>query len=183
MSGFMRLGLAMAIGLAVFSFRPAESRAEGAPEIRGVDLMVLGAAGGGHPDRLGVFLAARLRRVPETPLGIEVGLFVPWGVGANLLIDVFRNDRLRVTLLNPGVFYSWTPELRVTRPDVERSVDITVGVGLEWRLAPRLWLTFDSRFFFGEPVGVVGHYGDFARRIYVDMAKGVQTWIGIGYEF
>ncbi|MBU0625268.1 hypothetical protein KKF05_02925 [Patescibacteria group bacterium] len=168
--------------LMVFSGQ-VEAQERAGAEIEAIDLTVLGTIGGGYPDRAGLFLAVRLRRIPETPLALEVGLYVPWGIGANLLIDVFRNDNWRVHLLDPGVFYAWCPGFRIIRPDVERAVDITFGTGLEWQFADRWWLTVDFRFFFPEPRRVISHYGDFARRIYTQSAEGVQTWVGVGYSF
>lgn len=174
--------VALVVMAACLSF-PAISRAEDAPEIRGVELMCVGALGGGYPDRGGLLMTARLRRVPETQFALEVGFYAPWGVGVNLLVDVFRNDRLRVHLIDPGVFYAWEPGLRVSRPDVEREFDITLGLGVEWNFTGRWWLTVDSRFYLPDPIRVIGYYGDFARRIYSDAARGVQTWIGVGYTF
>jgi hypothetical protein len=169
--------------LAALSSFPAESWAEDAPELDGVDLMCVSALGGGYPGRGGLLLTARLRRIPEVPLALEVGFYAPWGVGANLLLDIYRNDRLRVHFFDPGVFYAWDPELRIVRPDVERDYDITMGLGVEWQFRDRWWLTVDHRFYFPDPFRTIGHYGDFARRIYTQSVIGVQTWVGVGYSF
>jgi hypothetical protein len=178
------LAAALVLATAVLD-APTSARAQPAdmPEIRSVDLLVIGAVGGGYPDHGGLLLVGRLRRMPETFLGLEFGFYAPWGVGANLLLDVFRNDRLRVHLLDPGVFYAWDDSFRIVRPDVERAVDITFGAGVEWQFASRWWLTVDCRMFFPEPIRTIGWYGDFARRIYAQSAAGVQTWIGVGYSF
>ncbi|MEA3248894.1 MAG: hypothetical protein U9Q03_00880 [Patescibacteria group bacterium] len=179
----LRFGLVVLASVLAFSFWSAESRAEEAPEIEAIDLMCVTAIGGGYPGRGGLLLTARLRRTPELAVGLEVGFYAPWGVGANLLIDVYRTERLRVHLFDPGVFYAWNPQLRIVRPDVERDFDITLGLGVEWQFSDRWWLTVDHRFFFANPVRVIGYYGDFARRIYTESAMGVQTWIGVGYSF
>lgn len=183
MSRHIGYGAAALLAAAVLSFCPAEAGAEESPEIPGVELMCVGGVGGGYPGRGGLLMTARLRRLPEVPLALEVGFYAPWGVGANLFIDVFRNDRLRVHLLDPGVFYAWDEDLRMVRPDVERDFDITLGLGIEWQFAERWWLTVDGRFFFPDPFRIIGYYGDFARRIYTDTARGVQTWVGVGYTF
>ncbi len=170
---------------AVMLLTPSEAQAQpdDAPEIESVDLMMVAALGGGYPDRGGLLMVARLRRVPETPFALEVGFYAPWGVGANLLIDVYRNDRFRVHLIDPGVFYAWDPDFRISRPDVERSYDITLGAGVEWQFADRWWLTVDCRMYFPDLIRTIGWYGDFARRIYANSAAGVQTWVGVGYSF
>ncbi len=182
-----RLDMAVAAVLAALILSvPDDSfaQAEGdTPEAEAIDLLLVGAVGGGYPNRGGLLMVARLRRIPETPLGLEFGFYAPWGVGANLLLDVYRSDRVRVHLLDPGVFYSWDQELRIVRPDVERAVDITFGLGVEWQFADRWWLTVDCRMFLPEPTKTIGWYGDFARRIYANAAAGVQTWVGVGYSF
>jgi hypothetical protein len=178
---------AASVVLAVFFVQPnqvrAEERRRRSSEIEAIELTLFGAAGGGYPNRAGVLSAVRLRRVPETPFALEVGLYIPWGIGANLLIDIFRNDHWRIHFFDPGVFYAWQPDLRVIRPDVGRAVDITLGAGLEWQFTDRLWLTVDFRWFFPEPKRVISHYGDFSRIIYTQCAAGVQTWVGLGYSF
>lgn len=152
-------------------------------EVEAVDIMVVTGIGGGYPGRAGLLTVGRLRRIPEIPLGLEVGFYSPWGVGANLLLDIYRSENLRIHLLDLGFFYAWHPEMRIVRADVERKLDITLGLGIEWQFSNRWWLTVDMRMYFPNPVRIIGWYGDFARRIYARSAEGVQTWIGIGYSF
>ncbi|MFH1047596.1 MAG: hypothetical protein V1738_04805 [Patescibacteria group bacterium] len=180
---FLFLLVFVSISTLTTSSASAQDATDDASGIAAVDLLVLAAVGGGYPDHGGMLLVGRLRRLPETPLGLEFGFYAPWGVGANLLIDVYRTERWRVHLLDPGVFYVWEPRLNIVRTDVRRAVDITFGAGVEWQFAPQWWVTLDCRMYFPEPIRTIGWYGDFARRIYAASAAGVQTWLGIGYSF
>jgi len=153
------------------------------PQIEGIDLLVLVGGGFGYPSEGGVFASARLRRLPEVPLALEANIFFGSGIGFNVLFDVYRNDWLRVHILDVGLFRSWTAKTRLTEPEVNRDYDITFGAGVEWQFAPSWWMTADFRFFMPDPFRVIGYYGDFARLIYRNCAAGVQTWIGIGHSF
>lgn len=166
----------------VIAAAPSEAETQQASRNPIVDATLMAAIGGSCPGRKGALLAVRLRR-PETLLALEVSVYVPWGVGANVLLDVYRNERLRVHLIDPGVFRSWGSSSRIVRPDVGRAIDLTLGLGVEWQFADRWWFTLDCRFFFPDLMRVIGYYGDYARRIYAQAAEEVQTWAGIAYSF
>ena len=147
----------------------------------GLDLRPIAAVGGGVDTRAGGMLGARLRYLPYTPLALEASLFIPYGGGFNMLIDVFRNDRVHVHFLDPGIFWAFTPEQRVVSPKFERSFDITFGAGVEVRVSDRWIVNADWRWFFPNPLEVFTLYGDFARAPYLRALLGGQIWIGVSY--
>ncbi len=126
---------------------------------------------------LSVRLAQRFRFPLNSPLGLELNFVVPIGLGVNVLCDVYRSDRVRVHLGDPGVHWNMVQPVSVGR--VGRTWDLTLGGGLDVRLTDRLWLTLDWRAYLPDPTSVIGRYGDWARPIYKEAALGGQLWLGI----
>jgi len=168
--------------LATVAFTIALHAAPAKAGTGGLDLRPVVAVGGGVGTRFGGTVGARLRWLPETPLALEASLFVPYGGGCNLLIDVFRNDRVRVHLFDPGIFWAFSPDLRVVGPKFARPFDITAGGGVEVRVWDRWVVTADWRWFFPEPFGVITTYGNFAQPMYEKALVGGQIWIGVSYS-
>lgn len=147
----------------------------------GLNLRPIVAIGGGVDSRVGGMIGARSRWLPQTPIALEASMFIPYGGGFNMLIDVFRNDRVHVHLFDPGIFWAFTPEQRVVGPKFERSFDITAGAGIEVRVYDRWIVNADWRWFFPNPGEVWAVYGDFARKPYMRALIGGQIWIGVSY--
>ena len=132
--------------------------------------------------------ALRLRFPKWTPLALEVNTVYAgaFGLGLNILCDVFRSERVRVHLGDPGVFFNLYQS--VTARNWDRTIDLTAGLGVEIRpvlTGPRqnLRLTFDARWFVPNPFTTHEKLGSFAIPLYEDAAKGVQLWIGIARTF
>lgn len=149
--------------------------------VEGLDLRPIAAIGGGVDSRVGGMLGARLRWLPYTPIVLEASMFIPYGGGFNVLLDVFRNDRVRVHVLDPGLFWAFSDAQRVVGPKFDRSFDITAGAGIEVRVRDRWIVTADWRWFFPNPGEVVPMYGDFSRKPYTRALIGGQIWIGVSY--
>jgi hypothetical protein len=164
---------------------PTEAFAEQeGPQIEGIDLMVGGGIGGSYfSGRYGVPIFVRLRRVPETPVGLEVNLYSPFGIGAGLIFDVLRVGNFRLHMFDVGVFYSWKRSLRPSVHEIDRDYDLTLGAGIEWKWDYNWWITLDVRFFFPDLYRVISYYGDFARQIYSRAARGGHICFGLVYEF
>ncbi len=128
-------------------------------------------------------LTLRLRYLPQTPFGLELNLLVPNGAGANLLLDVYRGERLRVHAFDLGIFKPFSQELAVVRTDVKRDFDITLGIGLEYDFALGGTLAVDWRVFLPDPTRIPFYYGAYAMNIYRDALIGSQLWISCGWKF
>jgi hypothetical protein len=124
---------------------------------------------------------ARLRSPRYTPLAVETGAVLGYGLGANLLVDVLRAGRLRVHIFDAGVFWSrWRP---VAVGRVRRAWDLTLGAGTEVRVWRKLSVTLDWRTFLPNPYRVLTDYGDFSRLVYGEALKGGQTWLGASWSW
>ena len=136
---------------------------------------------GEDPHRGGVLLTERFRYLPEIPLTLEINSYLPYGLGASLLLDVYRGQNLRLHG-NLGVFKPFSADLNISRTDISRSCDMTVGAGLEWRDDKSgMSILFDWRAYLPNPTDVPLRYGNFSGQIYVDALKGGQIWLGIGW--
>lgn len=129
-------------------------------------------------------LAVRLRLPRHTPLGLEIsGTFgfsdpVSGGFGINLLIDVYRNDWVRIHLLDPGFLFS-APGHFPAVSRISRAFDLTIGLGIEVFLENHVCLTADWRMSLPDPINLATTYGNFYLPILDEAAKGGQLWLGI----
>jgi hypothetical protein len=124
-------------------------------------------------------LAGQLRLPEYTPLALEVNAVVPYGLGMNLLFDVVQTDRIRVHLFDLGFFWNaWKP---VTVQRLKRSVDLTVGLGLDVRIKGSWSVSADWRLFLPNPLTTLPAYAEFALPMYEEALKGGQLWFGAAY--
>ena len=126
------------------------------------------------------FFHSRLRSPGITPLVLEANM-ATYGLGVNLLIDVFHYKRLRVHVLDLGIF--WNTFASLSARQVRRSWDVTFGAGLEIELTKNWRATLDWRVFLPNPAQLVGDYGDFARPIFTEVVVGGQTWFGFSHAW
>lgn len=126
---------------------------------------------------LAVGIAQTVRFPRYSQFGLELNFVAPGGLGANLLIDVVKFWRLRVHLIDPGIVWNLTGPASVTR--VKRDFDLTLGAGVDIRLNRELAVTVNWRMYFPDPFSVISRYGDFARPVYAEAAKGGQLWFGL----
>jgi hypothetical protein len=150
----------------------------------------IGLAGGGGPF-LGALsgpmetssaritgLATLTLRLPRiSPRVLELSAVLPHGVGLTIKNTDLHLGRLRLQLLDVGVFYAVDTPVTVQR--VPRRWDLTAGMSAALSLTPRLALTLDTRLF--TPLDlyrVVATYGDSSRLIGEEILKGTQVWLG-----
>lgn len=126
---------------------------------------------------ISIWMVQRLRLPRYSQFGLEAGFVAPGGLSFSLLVDVARFGRFRIHLIDPGIVVNLTEPGTVQR--VHRTFDLTLGAGVDIRLNRELALTANWRMFFPDPVGVISRYGDFARPVYAEAAKGGQLWIGL----
>ncbi|MEA3272563.1 MAG: hypothetical protein U9P90_02745 [Patescibacteria group bacterium] len=126
-----------------------------------------------------VFWALRLSYLPRVPFALELNAVLPFGVGANLLIYAYRDDIVRVHLIDPGIFYSWFSD--ISAEWMSRELDITMGAGIEVRVHPRLFVTLDWRVFLPNPAEVAPKYAEWGLLSYEEAAWGGELWIGASY--
>lgn len=137
-----------------------------------------------HPSTTAPFVVAfaeRLRSHKYSGVGLELSYVPGHGYGANLLIDVVKTEGFRLHLLDLGIFRNqWQP---VTVSRLERSVDVTGGLGAEIKFANHSWLTIDGRVFVPDPLFLNKKYQFLARPYFDESLKGVMLWIGYGLSF
>lgn len=126
---------------------------------------------------ISIWMLQRFRLPRYTNFGLEVGMVAPGGFSVTLLTDVTRFGRFRIHLVDPGIVVNLTEPGTVNR--VHRTWDLTLGAGIDIRLDDLLTLTVNWRMFFPDPFSVIGRYGDFARPVYTEAAKGGQLWFGL----
>ncbi len=126
-------------------------------------------------------LAGQLSAPAYTPLTLEINAVIPCGFGVNLLFDVFRSDRLRVHLLDLGVFWNAFKPVSVQR--LHRQFDLTAGLGVDVRVWRTLSVSADWRVFLPNPMTTLPDYADFALPMYREALKGGQLWIGAAYAW
>lgn len=126
---------------------------------------------------LSVFAAGRLRAPNYSSLGLELNAVVPFGLGMNIFIDALTINRVRVHIIDFGVFMNLISPVSVA--DVNRLFDITMGAGAEIQIYDRTRLTVDWRMFFPWPWDIIPRYGDFSRPFYDEALKGGQLWLGM----
>ncbi len=126
---------------------------------------------------LTVSLAQTFRFARFSPFGLELSFVAPGGLGATLLVDAVRTRYVRVHLIDPGVVWNLLGPVSVGR--VSRSADLVLGAGVDVFLTKDLTLTVNWRMYFPEPIGTISRYGDFARPIYAEAAKGGQLCFGL----
>lgn len=184
--------LALLIAVLCFGIGPPKALAEGLPysmELQGL----IGVGGpmflalGPNYDQMSsrpvaVIAAARVRN-EKVFVGLEMNLVAPVGMGMNMLFDVYRGDRFRVHIIDPGVFWNVRQPLSVAR--VARTYDVTVGFGGEifLDLRRRVSLTVDWRVYLPDPYGILTQFGGFARPIYKEAAQGGYVWVGFAYRY
>lgn len=124
-------------------------------------------------------LMGQLRLPKYTSLALEISSVVPYGLGANLLFDVVQTDRIRVHLFDLGFFWNaWKP---VVVQRLKRSVDLTVGLGLDVRIKDSWSVSADWRVFMPNPWTTLPAYSEFALPMYEEALKGGQLWLGAAY--
>lgn len=102
------------------------------------------------------------------------------GFGVNLKNDDLTIGRVRLHLLDVGVFWNAFEPVSVRR--VERSLDVTLGLGVEVRLSGRWSAAADYRAFVPNPFTTLHRYGDFSRLIAYEVFQGGQTWLALSYS-
>lgn len=169
--------------LTVLSFSSVSFAEEGAPFISrdGFEMQFINAVGTNlkDPEYCSVFWALRLSYLERVPLVLEMNAVLPFGIGTNLLIYVYRDENVRVHLIDPGIFYSWLGDL--SSRWMPRSFDITFGAGVEVRVRPRVSITLDWRIFMPNPAEVIPNYADWGILSYEEAAWGGELWIGVSY--
>ena len=122
-------------------------------------------------------LDARLRIPKTVSLGLEINAVIPSGFGINILIDVVKTDKFRFHIIDPGLFWNTFQSVSVRR--VNRSMDITLGFGVEYSLSNQWSLTAEMRAFVPEPSNAVATYGNFALDMFKESTEGAQTCLGL----
>ncbi|KPJ85736.1 hypothetical protein AMJ57_01970 [Parcubacteria bacterium SG8_24] len=128
-----------------------------------------------------LYLAGRVRSPQYTPLGLELNAVIPHGFGLNLIIDVLKIGPVRVHLIDPGIF--WNAFSPVSCSRVSRSLDLTLGAGVDVRIKDAWSVGLDWRLFLPDPNHVIPVYADFARPIYDEALKGGQLWLRASYTW
>ncbi len=126
-------------------------------------------------------LDARLRMPKTLSLGLEFNAVIPSGFGINFLFDVVKTDKFRFHIFDPGVFWNTFQPVSVGR--INRSMDLTLGLGAEYTLNHRFSITLDWRTFVPSPINTLLTYGDFARPMFEEALKGGQLWYGFSYRW
>jgi hypothetical protein len=145
---------------------------------------LVGIGAGFSPGHFGLPAMFRLRLLNfGVPLALETSFYCPYGVGANLLLDIFQRGGLRVHALDLGLFVPFAQPERLVRMEVDRSIDVTIGAGMEYGFKRGWVLAVDYRFFFPNPTTVPFRYGGFSLDIYRDTAKGGHLWVTFGRRF
>jgi hypothetical protein len=125
-----------------------------------------------------IFSAAQRLRLPRyTPFALEASYVMSYGLGANLLIDAYRNDSLRFHL-NIGYFRYFDREHSISVDRLPRNWDMTFGPGAEVRTTDADWVTFDYRVFVPDPRMVEGRYGYLGRQYWDESIKGGMLCVG-----
>lgn len=95
-------------------------------------------------------------RFPKAFLGLRVYSALQYGFGANALLYVYQGPRVRLHIIDPGVFLP-IGDSYLSDADIKRHVDITVGAGVEVKLACHLALTADLRTNIPDPGVIAAH--------------------------
>jgi len=176
-----KLILSLVVSAALAAPGPVRAASEG---FEFMGLAGLGIApGAADHGKIGYPLMFRLRRLPEIPFGFQVSLLLPNGAGANIFIDAYRGERLRLHILDLGVFVPFSRDLRTVRPDIDRAFDLTAGLGLEYNFLLGGTLAVDWSVQLPNPLAIPFYYGGYATRIYLDSLIGSQLWISCGWKF
>ncbi len=141
--------------------------------------MAMGPASTTAP--LTVSLAQTFRFPRYSHFGLELAFVAPGGLSATLLVDAVRTRYVRVHLIDPGVVWNLLGPVSVAR--APRSADIVLGAGVDVFVTRGLTLTASWRMYFPEPVATISRYGDFARPIYAEAAKGGQLCFGLAHAW
>ena len=132
------------------------------------------------PSILSVLVAFRLSYLERIPLALEVSGIFPYGFGANLLIYVYRDERVLIHLIDFGIFHALGRE--ITAPHISRDFDLVFGAGIEVVITPHFLVTLDWRVFLADPFSVLPNYADWGIHAYEKSARGV-LWLGAAYSF
>jgi len=126
--------------------------------------------------------SARLRLPRVSPRSLEVYTVMGYGYGLHVRNDDFHIGRLRLHLLDLGVFWDAHKPVSVAR--VPRTWDITLGLGAEFAVTRRISVTLDWRMFMPLDVFyVLTNYGDYSRLVGEEAVRGGQTWLGASYRW
>jgi len=126
-----------------------------------------------------VSFAQRVRFPKYSGLGLEAGIVLPSGAGANLLIDAVHTEDFRLHLVDPGILWNFRPDWGVSVSELPREWDLTFGLGADLRLHKGLWATADWRVFMPDPVKLTNDYAYLGRPYALDALKGGQAWLGL----
>ena len=149
----------------------------------GGPIALIGASspGGLSTEPVTAIVAGRIGFPDYSLLRLEISGVIPNGMGINLLLDVFQYQRVRVHLLDPGVF--WNLGKPVTAAHLPRKMDLTVGAGCDVKLVGNWSVALNWRWFIPNPITVIPDYDSFSYPAYREAARGGQLWATASYTW
>jgi len=127
------------------------------------------------------FVAGRIGFPDYSLLRLEVSGVIPSGVGVNLLLDVLQIQRIRLHLLDPGLF--WNIGSPVSAARIPRKMDITIGAGCDVKVWGNWSAGLNWRWFIPNPLTVIPDYDGFSYPAYREAFRGGQLWLSASYTW
>lgn len=130
-------------------------------------------------------VAQRFRLPRYTPFALELNMVNGYGAGANLLIDAYRNGRLRIHVFDVGYTRWFDREQALTVSRLPRSWDLSFGFGAEIMFPKEddFWFIADYRIYLPNPVMIEQHYGSLGRQYVDESLKGGMWCVGLAYSW
>ncbi len=149
----------------------------------GGPLFLIGASypGGVSTKPFTGFVAGRIGFPDYSLLRLELSAVAPSGFGANLLLDVLQIQRVRLHLLDPGVFWNVGEPMSAAR--IHRKMDFTVGAGCDVRVWGNWSAGLNWRWFIPNPITVIPTYDGFSYPAYREALRGGQLWLSVSYTW
>jgi hypothetical protein len=95
-------------------------------------------------------------RVPKAHLGLRAYSALQYGFGLQLLIYPYQGERVKLHIIDPGVMIP-VAGYYLSDKDINRSVDLVLGAGVEIKLTCLLALTLDLRTSIPDPGALASH--------------------------
>ncbi len=122
----------------------------------------------------------QLRKLLWLQPGLEA--VMPCGVGLYSSLVPLRDKRgWTVHLLDMGYFFNAIRPVSVM--DVQRRIDLAVGLGVEKKLGHSLSVGMTYRAFFPAPIVNIRRFEHFYAFIADESLKGGQTWVSVSYSW
>lgn len=103
------------------------------------------------------------------------------GLGVVVSPALFRNDWMKIHAMEIGVYYNYDSRQAIAVPLARRDFDIIVGLGADFHMTEKWWLSVGWRANVPNPFSTVSRYGGYVFQITKDAFAESNLTVGMTY--